>query len=94
MTQTHELKCWSSSFVPMAGGLKNFELRKNDRDFKVGDVLFLREWNPDTDYTGNTLYVRVMWILYEGFGLPEGYCIMSTVRMPRYFDIDLELSRS
>lgn len=61
----------------MRKGDKAFEYRKNDRDYKVGDVLRLREWNPDTEYTGEIDLYRVTWILYEGFGLPLNYCIMS-----------------
>jgi len=62
----------------MVSGAKNFEFRKNDRGFEKGDLLTLREWNPETGYTGKWIAVRVTWILKEGFGLPEGYCIMST----------------
>jgi hypothetical protein len=75
----HELKCWTPSFQALRSGVKTFELRKNDRDYHVGEVLKLREWNPDTDYTGEIDRYKITWILYEGFGLPEGYCIMSVV---------------
>lgn len=73
----HVLKCWTPSFEALVDGKKTFELRKNDRGFAEGDVLKLEEWNPDTGYTGRRLDVLVGWTLYNGFGLPEGYCIMS-----------------
>lgn len=43
---THDLKCWPSFFEPIANGVKPFEVRSNDREFKVGDVLLLREFEP------------------------------------------------
>jgi Domain of unknown function (DUF3850) len=50
---THELKCWPEFFEPMLLGLKTAELRYNDRDYKIGDVLLLREWEPhDETYSG------------------------------------------
>jgi hypothetical protein len=73
----HDLKSWTVAFEPMVEGIKRFELRKNDRGYERGDRLNLREWNQDTGYTGRELLVSVTWILKEGFGLPEGYCIMS-----------------
>lgn len=52
----HELKSWPKYFEASLHGEKNFEVRKNDRDFQRGDRLTLREWNPDTkEYTGRTL---------------------------------------
>lgn len=42
----HELKCWPAFFDDVASGKKTFEVRQNDRDYKVGDVLFLREFEP------------------------------------------------
>ena len=40
----HELKCWPEFFEPTAAGVKTFEIRRNDRGFKVDDWLHLREW--------------------------------------------------
>ena len=40
----HELKCWPAYFAAVCDGRKTFELRLNDQGFKVGDVLWLREY--------------------------------------------------
>jgi ASC-1-like (ASCH) protein len=77
----HELKIYQEYYEDVIIGRKKFELRKNDRDFKVGDFLALKEWLPDmNEYTGREVLVQVTYIL-EGatafyFGLKEGYCIM------------------
>ena len=42
----HSLKCWPEFFHQTFHGRKRFELRRNDRDFKVGDELLLKEWDP------------------------------------------------
>lgn len=41
---THELKILPKYFEDVMTGKKNFEIRKNDRDFKVGDYLLLKEY--------------------------------------------------
>ncbi|WP_285046665.1 DUF3850 domain-containing protein [Lactococcus petauri] len=40
--KTHELKLDIKYFDEVKNGTKNFEIRKNDRDFKVGDILELK----------------------------------------------------
>jgi len=74
----HELKTWKEFFVMVFCGSKNFELRKNDRDFKLCDELLLKEWdNEKQEYTGRILHRRIDYILKGGqFGLEEGYVIM------------------
>lgn len=51
--KTHELKTWPVFYKSIIDGTKTFEVRKNDRDFQLGDVLLLREYDPDAEqYTG------------------------------------------
>ncbi len=84
MTQ-HDLKTWPEFFADLMIGDKTFELRKNDRDFKLGDTLLLREWNPKTkEYTGRRALRRIVYMLAQragagcaaDFGLREGYAIL------------------
>jgi hypothetical protein len=49
----HELKTWGDAFDPLWNGEKGFEFRKNDRGFKVGASLLLKEWNPVTEEMKN-----------------------------------------
>jgi Domain of unknown function (DUF3850) len=42
----HDLKTWPRFFEAVASGAKPFEWRKDDRDYRVGDILNLREWAP------------------------------------------------
>jgi len=77
----HELKTWEEYFIAMASGKKNFELRKNDRDFLIGQELLLREYNQQSKtYTGRKLRRKISYLLSgkeaEEFGLKPGYCIM------------------
>jgi hypothetical protein len=77
--RTHELKTWPEFFRAIRDGRKRFELRRNDRDFGVGDCLVLREWNPETkQYTGHkeTRYVTYVLEDAEGLGLVPGFVIM------------------
>ena len=83
--QIHELKTWPEYFNDLDKG-KNFELRKDDRGFKVGDFIILNEWDPKTEtYTGNRLPFVIDYILRNKpeIGLMEGYCIMAVTRIMR-----------
>lgn len=76
---THDLKCWPEYFEPILAGIKNFEVRYNDRNFKIGDTLKLREYNPvRSRYTGRWCEVTVTYILKGGhFGLDKNIVVMS-----------------
>lgn len=46
--KVHELKLNTEYYDDVKKGLKTFEVRKNDRDFKVGDILSLARWDSNT----------------------------------------------
>ncbi|MCW1412185.1 DUF3850 domain-containing protein [Rhizobium sp. 1AS11] len=73
----HILKCWPEPFQAIRRGVKPFEFRRNDRDFRVGDILKLREFDPETNrYTGAMLWQEVTYVLAEGFGVPPGFAVL------------------
>ena len=76
--KTHELKTLPAFFQPSYDGRKQMEVRKNDRDFRAGDYLDLREWLPDDGYTGRFLSRRVEYVLENFEGLRPGWVAMST----------------
>ena len=80
-TVTHELKVYAKFYEALANGVKNFEVRKADRDFRVGDALLLRMWNSGyRTYTGPFCYRRIAYILEAKdavkFGVRPGYCVL------------------
>lgn len=56
--RTHNLKTTSAHFGQLWLGHKTFELRFNDRDFRVGDTLILQEVE-DNEYSGRELTAQV-----------------------------------
>ena len=43
----HELKIWPQYYCRVADGSKTFEVRENDRGFQPGDLVVLKEWDPE-----------------------------------------------
>lgn len=73
----HELRTWPEYFQAVRDGLKTFEVRKNDRFFQVGDILLLREYEPEPDkYTGRQLKAIITYILDDFPGLSSGWVVM------------------
>jgi hypothetical protein len=75
--KTHELKCWTEYFQAVFMREKNFEIRLNDRDYEVGDVLILREYHPKHGYTGRVTQRKVTYILHYSPFVKDGYVVMS-----------------
>ncbi len=72
----HELKTVQPFFDHVVVGLKTFEVRKNDRNFAVGDWLTLREWIPGTkEYTGRRVNKEVIYM--TDFEQKPGYVVMA-----------------
>ena len=74
---THELKIAPAYYEDVRNGLKRVEVRKNDRGFRVGDVLTLRKWSAVFGYSGQALDVRVTHVLSIQDGLTPGYVALS-----------------
>jgi hypothetical protein len=61
---THVLKSWPEFFEPVFKEIKSFEIRKNDRDFKIGDRLMLKEYDPEIgSFTGRYCFRTITYIL-------------------------------
>lgn len=75
---THRLKTWKPYFDDIVQGRKTFEVRRLDRDFRVGDTLELLETEPSgTPYTGREADVLVTYMLPGGtFGIEDGCCVL------------------
>lgn len=74
----HELKCWPDFFKAIWANEKHFELRKDDREFRAGDTLMLREWSAAKGYSGRAVRVSVPYLLGGQWpGLQQGYVVMS-----------------
>ena len=79
MRQVHYLKILPQFFEPVYAGLKTFEIRYNDRDYQLGDFLYLQEWDYRKEsYTGRKCVKRITYVLKdtEFIGLADGYCAM------------------
>lgn len=76
---THQLKTWPVPFRAVLSGKKRYEIRKNDRDFKVGDILVLNEYRPRSKkYTGSNCVMVVTYMTHGGeWGLPCDLCVLS-----------------
>lgn len=78
---THYLKTYPEFFQAIKRGDKTFEIRLNDRDYQVDDMLALNEYDPKTEtFTGEELIVWVKYVLSDSWFLQDGYVCMSIVR--------------
>lgn len=59
-----EKKVWQKYFQEILNGNKTFELRLADFECKPGDILILKEWNPETKkFTGQVIEKTVTYVL-------------------------------
>lgn len=82
----HDLKCWPRFFSAISERRKKHDLRRcDDREFKVGDLIRLREFEPDRGvYTGREQIVKITYITalqypcaLSGEALHPDFCILS-----------------
>lgn len=73
---THELKIAPEYFEKVLSKEKTFEFRYNDRNYQVGNILNLKEYENGT-YTGRETNVEITYILQDFEGLQPDYAILS-----------------
>lgn len=76
---THALKTYPVFYQDIENESKTFELRKDDRPFKVGDTILLQEYDGDKkQYTGKETKRIITYILRSVpiFGLKPGFVIL------------------
>ncbi len=76
MNQFKQIKIKPEYYKAVLSGLKTFEIRKDDRNYQVGDTVCLNEWDGG-DYTGRYTKVTITYVLRDvpEYGLMPGYCI-------------------
>ena len=78
--QHHYLKIKLAYAIAFLEGKKNWEIRKNDRNFKVNDIVVFTITETGYVYRGIIDYV------FEGgvYGLDKEYCIFSLSKCDSY----------
>lgn len=84
-TKIHTCKSWPHFFDAIVKGDKKHDLRHNDRDFAIGDILLLQRYDPFAGkYTGEECKVKVTYITsndtpcaFSSAVLDRSYCILS-----------------
>lgn len=69
----HELKILPEYFEAVVSGNKRFEIRKNDRNYKKGDILRLNEYQ-DGQYTGDVHIAEITYI--TDYAQQDGYVVL------------------
>ena len=80
-TMLHKVKCINPFFEDVLAGRKTFEVRRNDRKYKVGDLILLWEYNPDREmFLDRHCLVEVIYVYkeerYRRIGLRRGYVVL------------------
>lgn len=74
----HALKQIQPYFDDVISGRKTFEIRKNDREYSVGDLIALNEYDKEKQtYTGNSCLCYIDYILNDNEYCKDGYVVMS-----------------
>lgn len=86
----HELKIQYEYLEAVSLGIKTFELRKNDRDYQVGDLIHfigvgykLGNLNGCIPYIDKDELYRITYVLKDvpEYGLDKDYCILGIKKL-------------
>lgn len=83
----HELKILHKYLIDVSRGAKTFELRKNDRDYKTGDLIRFIDIREKGDMSVSTINDSELYIItyvlkdVEKYGLHKDYCILGIKKL-------------
>jgi hypothetical protein len=80
--KVHRLKTVQPYYDASAYGRKSFEIRKDDRGFSEGDILWLYEWDGKNQ-TGREHFKQVTYILRDQPYVPVGFVCMAVQLIDR-----------
>ena len=84
----HRVKCFNRWFNEVTSGLKMFEVRRNDRDYQVGDLIELNE-TKDSEYTGRAALYEISYVLMSSEfpdGIKDGFVIIGLKPVTEVYD--------
>lgn len=74
----HRVKCYSRWFAEVTTGMKQFEIRRNDRDYKPGELLELNE-TVDAEYTNRAALYEITSVMLDSDfpdGIKSGFAVL------------------
>lgn len=83
-SRIHKVRKAVKTFDDVCSGRMNFELCRNDRGYKTGDILEMEEWGEGIK-TGRALKAGITYILEDYTGLEDGYCILALERLGGFY---------
>lgn len=92
----HELKIFPEYFNSVISGDKTFEIRRNDRNFLVGDYIALNEFTKESGYTGRSALYCITYVAGRGHplvSLPEGYVILG-IHPCNFYDVNERFAKN
>jgi hypothetical protein len=78
----HALDISCQHFALFKRGVRTAEICSNDRDFRAGDALCLREWDPLWGHTGRVAWYTVPSVVQGVPGLAAGHAVLCLRPMP------------
>lgn len=75
--KAHWLKIAPEYFAAILERRKTFEIRKDDRGFRIGDKVFLQMWSLEHGYHNAIIGAEITYITDYPDGLKPGYVVLS-----------------
>ena len=89
MTTVHEVKCVSPYFDDVWADLKPFEVRFDDRNYKEGDFLLQRHFDPTTrKFFDREVLQKIIYVLRDFEGLNKGWVVLGTQTLSKHYAND------